>query len=184
MSHRRGTLYLFSGAIGFPECAPDIKSIAVSLAREGRYAGAGRNFWPVALHTFVVCDMLPDELKIHGLLHDSPECVTGDIPKPSKSDEIEAFEEELLIGIYKSLGVRFPDTWERDAVKREDKKALRGEVYTIGTAALMQVYEPCPEAEILVVDYFNKYSYADMLDANGAVQADFINKFYKYKSMM
>lgn len=183
MSHR-GTLYTYSGIASFPEGAPDLKSIAVSLAREGRYAGAGTYFWPVALHTFVVCDMLPDELKIHGLLHDAPECTTGDVPKPAKTDEIEAFEEELLRGIYKGLNVRFPDQWERDAVKREDRKALRGEVYSVGTAALRQFHEPCPEAEILVVDYFNKYSYADMLDANGAVQADFINKFYKYKAMM
>ena len=183
MNHR-GTLYLYSGAIGFPECAPDLKSIAVSLSREGRYAGASREFWCVALHTFVVCDMLPDELKIHGLLHDSSECVTGDVPKPSKSDEIESFEEEILRSIYKSLDVRFPDQWERDAVKREDKKALRGEVYTIGTKALMQVYDPCPEAEALVRHYWSIYDYNDMLNANGAVQSDSINRFHAYKLMM
>ena len=183
MSHR-GTLFLYSGAVGFPDGAPDIKSIAVSLAREGRYAGAGRDFWPVALHTFVVCDMLPDELKLHGLLHDSAECITGDVPKPAKTDEIEAFEEEILLSVYKSLDLRFPDPWERAAVKREDTKAKRGEVYTVGTASLQPFEAPCPEAEQLVRHYWSIYDYNDMLNANGAVQSDFINRFHAYKLMM
>ena len=184
MSAHRGMLYTYTGKASFPEGAPDLKSIAVSLAREGRYAGAGSYFWPVALHTFVVCDMLPEELKIHGLLHDSPECITGDIPKPAKTDEIETFEEELLRSIYKDLDVRFPDQWEREAVKREDRKALRGEVYVVGTAALKEFNARCLEAEQLVRDYWRKYSYNDMLDANGAVQQDFINKFHAYKLMI
>jgi len=183
MSHR-GTLFLYSGAVGFPEGSFDIKSIAVSLAREGRYAGAGRDFWPVALHTFVVCDMLPDELKIHGLLHDSPECVGGDVPKPAKTDASEAAEEEILVRIYSSLDIRFPEPWERAAVKHEDKKAKRGEVYTVGTASLQEFEDPCPEAEALVKHYWSIYDYNDMLNANGAVQHDFINRFHAYKLMM
>lgn len=183
MSHR-GTLYTYSGAIGFPECAPSITDIAISLAREGRYAGAGTKWWPVALHTFVVCDMLPESLKIHGLLHDSSECITGDVPKPAKTDEIEKFEEEILAAIYKTMGVRFPEQWERDAVKREDKKALRGEVYVVGTRALRQFHDRCPEAEGLVRLYDWKYDYKDCLDADGAVQADFIRRFHHYKLLM
>ncbi len=181
MTPRRGTLYTYSGAIGFPECAPSIRDIAVSLSREGRYAGAGRDFWPVALHTFVVCDMLPESLKLHGLLHDAPECITGDVPKPSKTDEIEAFEEEILRSVYASLNIPFPEIWEREAVKHEDHKALCGEVYTVGTEALMEYYDPCPEAENLVRLYWNKYDYNDMLKADGAVQAEFIRRFHDYK---
>lgn len=178
------TLYTYSGAIGFPECAPSIEDIAISLSREGRYAGAGLYFWPVALHTFVVCDMLPDELKLDGLLHDSPECITGDVPKPAKTEAISEFEEEILRSIYKSVDVRFPDQWIRDAVKREDRKTLRGEVHTVGTLALRQFHEHCPEAEQLVIKYFNQYDYADMLSAHGAVQAAFVRRFHYYKKLL
>jgi hypothetical protein len=183
VSHK-GTLYTYSGTVLFPEGAPSIEDIAISLAREGRYAGAGVEWWPVALHTFVVCDMLPDELKLDGLLHDSPECITGDVPKPAKTDAISEFEEELLVSIYKSLGVRFPDLWERTAVKCEDRKAFRGEIYTVGTAALRQFDEPCPEAESLVLKYHLKYDYKDCLDADGLVQAEFVRRFHHYKMLM
>jgi len=178
------TLYTYSGAIGFPECAPSIEDIAISLSREGRYAGAGLEFWPVALHTFVVCDMLPDELKLDGLLHDSPECITGDVPKPAKTEAISEFEEEILVSIYKSVDVRFPDQWMRDAIKREDRKALRGEVYTVGTSALRQFHERCFEAEDLVLKYHYKYDYYDMLSPRGAVQAEFVRRFHYYKRLL
>jgi 5'-deoxynucleotidase YfbR-like HD superfamily hydrolase len=177
-------LFTYSGAIAFPECAPSIEDIAISLSREGRYAGASLQFWPVALHTFVVCDMLPEELKLHGLLHDSPECITGDVPKPAKTEAISQFEEEILASIYKSMGIRFPDLWERDAVKREDRKAMRGEVYSVGTKALKPFYDPCPEAEALVWKYVRKYDYADMLNPDGAVQAEFVRRFHHYKLLI
>src|ERR1700678_1908401 len=102
MTEHRGTLYTYSGKIAFPGGAPSLFDTAVALSREGRFAGAGQRFFPVALHTFVVCDLLPTSLQFDGLLHDSPEVVTGDTPKPAKSDEIEKFEEELLRGIYAS----------------------------------------------------------------------------------
>src|ERR1700676_2252398 len=79
-SHDRGTLYTYSGKVGFPEGAPSLLDMAVSLSREGRFAGAGLRFFPVALHSFVVADLLPDHLKWDGLIHDSPEVITGDTP--------------------------------------------------------------------------------------------------------
>ena len=95
--------------MSFPEGgAPSLFDTAIALSREGRFAGAGLRFFPVALHTFVVCDLLPVALQLDGLLHDSPEVITGDTPKPAKSNEIEAFEEELLRAVYASHGITFP----------------------------------------------------------------------------
>jgi 5'-deoxynucleotidase YfbR-like HD superfamily hydrolase len=179
-----GNLYMYSGKIGFPSGAPSLLDIAISLSREGRYAGAGMRWWPVALHTFVVCDLLPANLKIHGLIHDSTECVTGDVPKPSKSTEVEFLEEELLKVIYKSLGITEPTATEKALVKEADKKALRGEVYTVGTQALQQVYDRCPEAEDLVYIYLDKYTYADCLEASGRVPIEFMRRFRKYKDLL
>lgn len=179
-----GTLYTYSGKISFPDVAPSLMDIAVSLSREGRYAGAGMRWWPVALHTLVVCDLLPSHLKIHGWMHDTPEVITGDVPKPVKTPEIEEFEEVLLQGIYKNLDVQFPTTTERRLVKEADRKAFRGEVYTVGTQALQTENERCPEAEELIYKYVDKYSYQDCLEASGKVPIEFMRRFRLYKDQI
>lgn len=177
-------LYTYSGKISFPDVAPSLLDIAVSLSREGRYAGAGIRWWPVALHTFVVCDMLPDDLKFDGLMHDSPECITGDVPKPAKSAEVEVLEELLLRNIYEHFKVSFPDAQQRMLVKRADKAALCGEVYTVGTRALQDYYPANPEAEAWVLKYVNQYSYNDCLEASGLVPIEFMRRFRTYKDLI
>lgn len=180
----RGKLYTYTGSTAFPEGAPTLFDIAVSLCREGRYAGAGLRWWPVGLHTFVVCDLLPPALKIHGLLHDSPECITGDIPRPVKSDAIEETEHELLAAIYKNFGLALPTAAQHAAVKKADMDAFAGEVYTVGTQALQAITERCPKAENLVMKYVAKYSYEDCLNAGGAAPIDFCRRFRIYMDML
>lgn len=186
MSHsERGMLYTYSGKIAYPDGAPSLLDIAVSLAREGRYAGAGMRFWTVALHTFVVCDLLPEHLKLDGLLHDSTECITGDTPKPAKTDAIEAFEDEMLLVIYKSLGVKPPNETEWGVVKVSDKAVLCGEVYTVGTQALQEFYQRFPEIEEMILGYVDKYDYHDMLDGPDArVPMEFMRRFREYKNYL
>lgn len=179
-----GTLYTYSGKISFPNVAPSLLDIAVSLSREGRYAGAGMRFWPVALHTLVVCDLLPDSLKLHGLMHDTPEVITGDVPKPSKTVDIEEFEEVLLRAIYTSFNIVFPTPAERLCVKTADTMAFRGEVYTVGTQALQEENERCPEAEDLIYKYVDKYTYEDYLEASGRVPIEFMRRFRLYRDML
>ena len=177
----RGTLYTYSGKIAFPGGAPSVLDTAIALSREGRFAGASQRFFPVALHTFVVCDLLPVDAQFDALLHDSPECITGDTPKPSKTDEIEAFEEELLRGIYASHGVTFPDEHVRKIVKEADRMAMRGEVYTVGNLWLQPFHEPCPQAEELIFKYVKEYTYEDMLEASGRVPMEFQRRFRQYR---
>lgn len=183
INRRRGTLYTYSGRINFPGGAPSIMDMAISLSREGRYVGAGLRFWPVALHTFVVCDMLPAPLKLHGLLHDSAEVITGDVPKPSKTDQIEALEVELVRGIYTTHKLTLPTTEEHTVIKEADTKALRGEIYIVGTQALQELYPRCPEAEVLVRKYVAEYNYADMLDAGGRVPIEFMCRYREYRDL-
>lgn len=180
----RGKLYMYSGTISYPDGAPTVMDTAISLCREGRYAGAGMRWWPVGLHTMVVCDLLPPRIKIHGWMHDTPECVTGDIPKPSKTEEIEEFEEVLLKQFYASWGIPFPTPEERAAVKTVDRRVLYGEVYTVGTQALQQVYPRDPEAEDLVMKYMNLYSYSDMLEAGGRAPIELMKRFREYKDLL
>jgi hypothetical protein len=179
-----GNLYMYSGKIGFPSGAPSLLDIAISLSREGRYAGAVMRWWPVALHTFVVCDLLPSNLKIYGLLHDSVECVTGDIPKPVKSQELEELEDRLLEVIFKDLGIPQPSPLGWAMVKAADKAALRGEVYTVGTQSLQQVYDRYPEAEELVYKYVDKYTFSDCLEAGGRVPIEFMRRFRLYRGLL
>lgn len=181
MSNDRGTLYTYSGQIAFPGGAPSLLDTAVSLSREGRFAGAGQRFFPVALHSFVVADLLPLGLQFDGLMHDSPEVITGDTPKPAKTDEIEAFEEELLYAKYREMGVTFPNDGIRRTVKEADRKVMRGEVYTVGNLWLQPFHEPCPEAEELIFRYVKEYTYEDMLEASGRVPMEFMRRFRLYR---
>lgn len=181
MSNRRGSLYTYSGKVAYPGGAPSLLDMAISLSREGRFAGAGRRFFSVALHTFVVCDLLPEKFQFDGLMHDTPETITGDTPKPAKTLEIEEFEEELLRVNYHEFGITFPDTQIRKEVKCADRMAMSGEVFTVGNVALQEFYVPYPDAEELIFKYVKEYTYEDMLEASGRVPMEFMRRFRQYK---
>lgn len=183
-SPKRGVLYTYDGAVAFPNGTHRLRNIAIGLSREGRYAGAGLRWWPVALHTFVVCDMLKDKNKFDGLMHDSTEYITGDKPKPTKTDADEALEDQLIHDIYSSFGVLAPSKDEHKAVKIADKRALYGEVYTVGTTSLQDIYSRDLEAEELVYKYLKEYSYEDCLDAGGRVPIEFMRRFRTYKDLL
>lgn len=174
--------YTYEGKVEFPDSAPSIKSIAVSLARESRYAGASIYWWPVALHTFVVCDLLPDHLKIYGLLHDASECVTGDIPKPAKSTEVSLLEDRLQDAIYRELGVN--PCFDRKSVHDADVRALHGEVHSVGTVSLRGIYPQDHYAKKLVWYYLGFYSPQDCINPDGSCVEEFLRRFKRYKDLM
>lgn len=181
---KRGLLYTYDGSVAFPNGTHGLRNIAIGLSREGRYAGAGVRWWPVALHTFVVCDLLKDKYKFDGLLHDATEYITGDKPKPTKTEEDERLEEQLTNDIYNSFEIISPNHVEHSAVKESDKRALHGEVYTVGTYSLQDVYPRDLEAEELVYKYLKEYSYEDCLDAGGRVPIEFMRRFRTYKDLL
>ena len=174
-------LYTYSGKIAWPNGSPSILDIAVSLSREGRYAGAGVHWWPVALHTFVVCDLLPPPWKLHGLLHDASECITGDVPKPAKTKAITAMEDTIQRQIYVNFSIEWPSDEVWKAVHVADARALHGEVGTVGTRALRDIYPKDMEAEQLVWKYFNQYTVEQCVDANGVVVNEFIRRYGLYR---
>ena len=178
----RGTLYTYSGKIAFPGGAPSLLDTAIALSREGRFAGAGQRFFPSGIA--YLCCLLICFLLFTVRWFDSTirrRSITGDTPKPAKTDEIEAFEEELLRGIYASHGVTFPYEHVRKAVKKADRKAMRGEVYTVGNIWLQPFHVPCLEAEELIFKYVKEYTYADMLEASGRVPLEFMRRFRQYR---
>lgn len=118
----------------------DWYDVAHALARINRYTGHASVEFSVGQHSCLVHDILmnqnhPHEVCLVGLLHDTPEYVTGDLSTPMKSamqiicpDARDAFRfitdraEEVL---FRSLNVSWPVASDiKDAVKDADVKAL------------------------------------------------------------
>jgi 5'-deoxynucleotidase YfbR-like HD superfamily hydrolase len=168
--------------------AISIEDIAVSLGRIARFAGHTQRFWSVLQHSFVVADLLPEEARGCGLLHDGSEAILSDIPTPFKNSGMKKLEAKLLQGImaahlsserYKAWKTN-PDIWK--LVKIADTEAFLGEIYCVGTKALRDLYtERCPRAEKLVRKYLRKYEVEDYLRPDGLAILDFIRKAKDYQ---
>lgn len=75
----------------------NIEDIAHGLAYQCRFNGQTNAFYSVAQHSLLVASMLPDSLKLAGLLHDAAEAYIGDMVKPLKGfiPEFEKIEKQV-----------------------------------------------------------------------------------------
>lgn len=73
----------------------DILDIAQSLGMQCRFNGHASKFYSVAEHCCHVSDLLPDPLKLAGLLHDASEAYLCDLPRPLK--RCQGFSDQYLI---------------------------------------------------------------------------------------
>lgn len=162
---------------------PSLLDIAVQLGRIPRWAGATRRFFPVLLHCFVVSDLLPDHLKVYGLLHDATELWFGDIPGPAKPKIVSKLEGIISTRIYRSLGIKPPTIAVRATIKVADLRSRTGEVHVIGAPGLRthkSFLARDAEAESLVVFYADKYhDYREMVEERGAAVGDFVKRVRK-----
>ena len=62
----------------------DIGDIAHGLAFQCRFNGQTSRFYSIAQHCLMVTSILPDHLKLAGLLHDAAEAYIGDVVQPLK----------------------------------------------------------------------------------------------------
>lgn len=167
-----------------PDEAPSVLTVARCLMRETRFSGNSPIWWNVGLHSFVVAEMLPRELKFHGLVHDEPECITGDIPHDLKTKEQRAFEDMLMLRFYHSIGVTPPTPEQHKLVKSADRLAARAEIYAdCGTSCLKRLF-PNSDWAGTVRYYSKKYSYADCLDLDGAAVLEFVRRYDLYKNYL
>ena len=61
-----------------------IEDLAHHLAQQNRYNGGCPFPFSVAQHSLLVARLLPDHLKLYGLLHDAAEAYLGDLVSPAK----------------------------------------------------------------------------------------------------
>ena len=104
----------------------DIGDIAHGLAFQCRFNGQTSRFYSIAQHSMMVASMLPDHLKLAGLLHDAAEAYVGDVVQPLKAllPDFQAIEERISLAIGMRLGVNLEHHVD---VKQADLIALATE---------------------------------------------------------
>ena len=163
-----------------------VKDIVVSICREGRYAGACELWYPVGLHTMVVCDLLADEFKLDGWMHDGvTETVSGDLPSPTKRSILgaKAWENRQMVIGYKLLNVPLPTKEATHAVHVADRRALQGEIYVLGNKRLKKLFKIDEEAAMLTQKYYDQYPVTDLVDGNGKAQAELARRYKEYRKL-
>ena len=94
----------------------DIEDIAHALSLTCRFAGQCKSFYSVAEHSIRVADIVPEQYKLHALLHDASEAYLPDLPRPIKAGLPYFKEMENVIlravwnkfipsGVYENYGV-------------------------------------------------------------------------------
>lgn len=159
------------------EKPPTLMEISISLGRLCRYNGHCHTFWSVLAHSMCVADILPDDLKLYGLLHDAGESIIGDIPTPVKLDSYVKFEMEQLQKIFKSLSITFPTDEQWKKVMEADYEIFCAEAYTICSNGMIQYADiPDQKSTKRVSYYVDNYSITDNVTFNGRLVDQFYNR--------
>lgn len=90
----------------------DINDIALALSKVCRFNGQIKYFYSVAEHSVRVSELLPNNLKLIGLLHDASEAYICDIPTPLKhllGESYYAIERRIMGAIGEALKVDLTD---------------------------------------------------------------------------
>ena len=111
-----------------------IEDIAHGLALQCRYAGQCRDFYSVAEHSMLVCDLVQED-PLAALLHDAAEAFLGDVTRPLKQmlPDYRRIEAEMQKAIFERFEV---DPQSNSAIKKADLRVLAAEqsqVMPIGT---------------------------------------------------
>ena len=124
----------------------NIKDVAWNLSHICRFTGATKKFYSVEQHSCLVCDILPDEFKPEGLLHDGPESTISDLNSVLKSllPEYKVVECRIEKVFAKKFNLRFPFPPE---VKIADLVLLATEMRDLmpGKDYESLPYEPLPK---------------------------------------
>ncbi len=83
----------------------DMVDIAHHLSLVCRFAGACREFYSVAEHSIRMARIVPQEYKLHALLHDASEAYIPDLPRPEKAEipKFKMIENKILEAIFEKF---------------------------------------------------------------------------------
>lgn len=169
--------------VSLTEGAPTVRDAAISLSRIPRFAGNGWEWFPVAKHCLIVADLLPAPLQIYGLLHDGPECVGSDVPKPVKTAITSRREDAIFERMCLALALPPLDEKTWAIIKRADIDALYGEIHArLGPPGMEIEYEGHrhPRAEKLAHMYHVTWDANQCVDRYGPLQEEFYQRAIKY----
>lgn len=105
-----------------------LEDISVALSRQNRFNGHSMRSYSVAEHSLNVMAFCEPKDRFWGLMHDAAEAYTGDIPRPMKTDEMRAMEDDILKVIARKFGLSWPIP---DEVMRVDDRMLATEARDI-----------------------------------------------------
>lgn len=107
----KGRIGTYTGRWFFPlnPKTEDVNALDIchSLSNQSRFTGHTLEFYSVAEHSCRVCDILPQEYKLWGLLHDATEAYLVDLPAPLKEMEILNIFKEIEDKIMKAICEKF-----------------------------------------------------------------------------
>lgn len=103
-----------------------LEDIVHSLSLMNRFNGAALFPYSVAQHSMYVASLLPDELRLEGLLHDAAEAYIGDMVSPLKQlmPEYKLVEARINALVAQVFGLAYP---EPHSVKQADLAVLAAE---------------------------------------------------------
>jgi 5'-deoxynucleotidase YfbR-like HD superfamily hydrolase len=106
----------------------DIEDIAHALSMLCRYNGHVKRFYSVAEHSIHVSNVVSNEAKLYGLLHDATEAYISDIPRPFKLyfEELKKYEQVVEKIVLRKLDINLDliDINIINEVKEADTKML------------------------------------------------------------
>lgn len=149
-----------------------IEDIAHSLSMQCRYNGHCRKFYSVAQHSVEVSMILPNKLKMCGLLHDAAEAYTGDMVAPckyiSRLDGFRRLEKIIQEEIADKFNLPWPTPPE---VKKADDVVLATEYFYLKDA-LAKLKEP----PVYRGYHFHCWDFE-------SAEKNFLQKFHEYERL-
>jgi hypothetical protein len=88
----------------------NIIDIAHALSHQCRFVGHTNRFYSIAQHSLLVSELMSNDLKLTGLLHDATEAYLGDVSRPLKRylPDYKLIEENLQIKLCSWANIIYP----------------------------------------------------------------------------